>query len=127
MKYVLTGSQNWADECDVYFFEILTEDQYNKYYFLQQTLKEFYGNFCFGTNEGWEDNDFDFLNFEIIEASDEEVATLKKFHVTGEEIFDNLMWSLEDDLSYLGVHVDDLAGMEYSEFCQIIDDNKENL
>lgn len=79
MKYVLIGSQDWFDEFDLYFFEILTEDQYKKYTFLQQTLKHFYGNYWFGTNEGWED--FDFLDFKVTQATDEELEILNKFKV----------------------------------------------
>jgi hypothetical protein len=70
--YLIKDSINWADECDVHFFELLDEDMYNKYMICKDILKEWYNSYYFGTNEGWEDDDFDYLNFEPIELTDEE-------------------------------------------------------
>jgi hypothetical protein len=127
MKYILTGSKDWADEFDVYFFEVLTEDQYKKYAFLQQTLKHFYGNYWFGTNEGWEDNDFDFLDFKVTQATDEEFKILNKFEVVGHTIINSLMWNLEDKLNDVGVDITNIDKLDYKEFCKIINDNIDEL
>lgn len=50
--YVITGRVDWADEFDVHFFEVLTEEEHQKYKAAQDILGSFRGNFYFGTNEG---------------------------------------------------------------------------
>ena len=98
--YLIKDSINWADECDVHFFELLDEDMYNKYMICKDILKEWYNSYYFGTNEGWEDDEFDYLNFEPIELTDEEYQVLKKFDIEGEKaieyFFDDLQDSLQD-------------------------------
>ena len=124
MKYVITDHVDWADELDVHFFDILSEEDYKKYDFLKQTLGSLYGNYWFGTNEGWEDNDFDYLQFDPKPATDEEIAVLEKFNISGEPIIERLADTIEcilDDERILAPDWD----AEYGEFCQIIDDNKD--
>jgi len=125
MNYVITTSINWADECDVHFFDILSEEDYRKYDFLKQTLGHLYADYWFGTNEGWEDGEFDYLNFELKEATDEEIEVLKKFDIQGESVIDRLAETIECTLDWEGISCPDIWGMEYGEFCQIIDDNKD--
>lgn len=125
MKYVITGRVDWADELDVHFFDILSEEDYKKYDFLKQTLGSLYGNYWFGTNEGWEDNDFDYLQFDPKPATDEEIAVLEKFNISGEPIIERLADTIECILDEEGIHCAPDWDVEYGEFCQIIDDNKD--
>ena len=125
MKYVIVATKDWADECDVHFFDILSEEDYKKYDFLKQTIGNLYDSYYFGTNEGWDD-DFDYLQFKPKPATDEEIAVLEKFKITGESIIDRLGDTLENVFDWEGVPCPvDLWNMEYSEFCQIINDNKD--
>ena len=124
MKYVITGCVDWADELDVHFFDILSEEDYKKYDFLKQTLGSLYGDYYFGTNEGWEDNDFDYLQFDPKPATDEEIAVLEKFNISGEPVIERLADAIECTLNWEGISAPDWDS-EYGEFCQIIDDNKD--
>ncbi len=125
MKYVITGRVDWADELDVHFFDILSEEDYKKYDFLKQTLGSLYGSYWFGTNEGWEDGDFDYLQFTPIPATDEEIATLEKFNISGESIIEGLATTIECIFDEEGIPCAPDWDAEYGEFCQIIDDNKD--
>lgn len=124
MNYVITASIDWADECDVHFFDILSEEDYKKYNFLKQTLGSLYGSYYFGSNEGWDDGEFDYLQFDPKPATDEEIAVLEKFNISGEPIIERLADTIERILDWEGVLAPDWDA-EYGEFCQIIDDNKD--
>lgn len=125
MKYVITGRVDWADELDVHFFDVLSEEDYKKYDFLKQTLGNLYGNYWFGTNEGWEDNDFDYLQFTPIPATDKEIAILEKFNISGNPVIERLVDTIENIFNWEGVSYTPDWDAEYGEFCQIIDDNKD--
>lgn len=125
MKYIITGCKDWADELDVHFFDILSEEDYKKYNFLKQTLGNLYGSYWFGTNEGWEDNDFDYLQFTPKPITDEDAAILEKFNISGEPIIRPLADTIEG-FDWEGVsYTSDLWNAEYGKFCQIINDNKD--
>lgn len=124
MKYVITGRVNWADELDVYFFDILSEEDYKKYDFLKQTLGSLYGGYYFGTNEGWDEGEFDYLQFDPKPATDEEIAVLEKFNISGEPVIERLADAIECTFDWEGLIAPDWDA-EYGEFCQIIDDNKD--
>lgn len=124
MKYVITGHVNWADELDVHFFDILSEEDYKKYDFLKQTLGSLYGSYYFGTNEGWDEGEFDYLQFDPKPATDEEIAVLEKFNISGEPVIERLADTIECTFDWEGIPAPDWDA-EYGEFCQIIDDNKD--
>lgn len=124
MKYVITGRVNWADEFDVYFFDILSEEDYKKYDFLKQTLGSLYDGYYFGTNEGWDEGEFDYLQFDPKPATDEEIAVLEKFNISGEPVIERLADAIECTFDWEGLTAPDWDA-EYGEFCQIIDDNKD--
>ena len=124
MKYVITGCVDWADELDVHFFDILSEEDYKKYDFLKQTLGSLYGGYCFGTNEGWDEGEFDYLQFDPKPATDEEIAVLEKFNISGEPVIERLAGAIECTFDWEGLTAPDWDA-EYGEFCQIIDDNKD--
>lgn len=125
MKYVITGCVDWADELDVHFFDILSEEDYKKYDFLKQTLGSLYGSYRFGTNEGWEDDDFDYLQFDPKPATDEEIAVLEKFNISGEPVIERLVNTIECTFDWEGIIPAPDWDSEYGEFCQMIDDNKD--
>ena len=101
MKYVLAGSYNWADEFDVYFFEVLNERDKAIYDMAKQIFEHWFGGFSFGTNEGWDD-DFDYLDWDLVEITDEEYEVLKKCHIRGETIYDRFAENLCDEISSEG-------------------------
>ena len=41
MNYLITGSRDWADEFDVTFFEIISEEDYQKYLIAKEIFVEF--------------------------------------------------------------------------------------
>lgn len=93
--YVLTGRVDWADECDVHFFEVLTEEEYQKYKAAQDILGSFYSSFYFGTNEGWDD-DFDCLDFNPQPISQEELNFINRVGISGERVVHHFMYVLND-------------------------------
>jgi hypothetical protein len=124
MNYVITASIDWADEYDVHFFDILSEEDYKKYDFLKQTLGSLYGGYYFGTNEGWDEGEFDYLQFDPKPATDEEIAVLEKFNISGEPVIERLADAIECTFDWEGLTAPNWDA-EYGEFCQIIDDNKD--
>ena len=103
--YLIKCSKDWADECDVHFLETFDENIYNRYMICKDVLKNWYGSYYFGTNEGWDD-DFDFLDFTPIELSDEEYRVFKKFNIRGEVFLEDLFWNIQDILQDEGI-IDD--------------------
>jgi len=106
MKYLINSRACWADECDVYFIEVLGEDAKRIYMAAKKVWGEWYDTFYFGTNEGWDD-DFDYLDFDLIELSDEEANVLQKYNIEAETIFDRFMDRLWDELRDLEFISDD--------------------
>ena len=75
MKYVLTGEENWADEFDVHFFEVLDERDKAIYDSANKILESWIGYYGFGTNEYFDD--FEFLGWELIPINDNEYEVIK--------------------------------------------------
>lgn len=124
-NYIIVDSYNWADEFDAYFLEILDQDEYNKYNFVQNTLKSYCSSYWFGTNEGWEGN-FDYLQFKPRKITDEEIKVLNKFHISGLLIYQNFIDSLDADVWNV-INDEDykyLDSLEFDEFCRIINKYK---
>ena len=112
MNYLITGSRDWADEFDVTFFEIISEEDYQKYLIAKKIFVEFIDSYYFGTNEGW--HDFDYLSFEPIAISDSDLETLTRlklinnhegciFPLIGNEVVGGLFISLQDKRDDLGL------------------------
>ena len=102
----------WADELDVYFIEVLGEDAKRIYMAAKKVWGEWYDTFYFGTNEGWDD--FDYLDFDLIELSDEEANVLQKYNIEAETIFSKFMDHLWDELVDLDfISEDDDTGFLY--------------
>lgn len=104
--YVIIGSQDWADEFDVDFFDILTEEEYQKYMIAKEIFGNWLDSFYFGTNEGWDD-EFDYLSFTPVEISDAELACLTRlglvydndetlFAQFGHQVVNGLFMCIED-------------------------------
>ena len=88
---------DWADEFDVHFIEVLSEEDKRIYTAAKKVWNNWYDSFYFGTNEGWDD-DFDYLGFDLIELSDEEANVLQKYNIGAETIFDGFIDRLWDEL-----------------------------
>lgn len=94
--YLINDSKDWADECDVQFYEILNEEEYQKYMYCKEKFKTFEGSLYFGTNEGWDD-DFDFLDFNPVLISNSDADTLKRHWPSScQAVYDYLMETLDD-------------------------------
>lgn len=103
MKYLINDQICWADECDVYFIEVLSEEAKRIYMAAKKVWGAWYDTFYFGTNEGWDD-DFDYLGFDLIELSDEESKVFEKYNIQAETIFDrfiDLLWNELIDLKFI--------------------------
>ena len=84
--YVESFDINWADEFDVYFFDIYTEQERNNINWLGKTFPGLQIGYGFGSNEWFDsDNGFEF-RIDGIEASEQEIETLKKFCIRAESL-----------------------------------------
>lgn len=93
--YVISDAIDWADEFDVPFFEILDEDAYELYKYMQEKLKVLYMTKGFGSNEAWDTGDVNWLQFHPKEISNAERLILDKYVPPGnleimEDIYDYL-------------------------------------
>lgn len=133
MWYLIRGTDNWADEMDVDIFDILTEDDYKKYMIAKEVLREYLGTLCIGTNE--EIEEFDYLDFEPMQITDEDFNTLVRlglvtennYSCIGYTIFENLMDYLADDLEYYDIDYDNLLETTPEEFRKLMLKLKEKL
>lgn len=98
--WVSSFSADWADEFDVYFFDIYTDTEKNNLNWLGQKFPDVKLDYCFGTNEYWEEEDGFKIEVEGQEATKEEVETLCKFGIQGESLkdrFSDFVWSILDE------------------------------
>ena len=101
MKYVLTGEENWADEFDVHFFEVLDERDKAIYDSINKIFGSWTGYYGFGTNEYFED--FEFLGWTLIPINDDEYKVIKKCNISQRTIYDELAESIIDILQIEGL------------------------
>ena len=112
MNYLITGSRDWADEFDITFFEIISEEDYQKYLIAKEIFVEFIDSYYFGINKGWDD--FDYLSFEPIAISDQDLETLTRlklinnhegyiFPLIGNAVVEGLFMCLQDKRDDLGL------------------------
>lgn len=112
--YVITGCLDWADEFDVHFFEVLSENTYNKYMIAKKVIGSFEGCYGFGSNE-WFD-EFDFLGFEPKEITEEQYKFLNSIGVSGHKVFWQFMDIFEDARVDEGLEPADLYKASLDEF-----------
>lgn len=95
--YLMATSVDWADEFNVYFGDLIDEDTYAKYVYLQKTIKTIKEDFSFGTNEYFEN--FEYLNFYFVGIPEYEAQILLKYDLPmGESIISRLFEYLEENL-----------------------------
>lgn len=114
-NYLLADSKDWADEFNVYFLEILSEDEYQMYKAAKDILGSFYGTLWFGTNEGWE-GDFDFLDFDPQPITEEEKNFLLRSHIYGEDIMYRFIDQLADKFTYYNISTENPYDMSLDAF-----------
>ena len=99
MKYVLTGEENWADEFDVHFFEVLDERDKTIYDIANKIFGSWIGYHGFGTNEYFDD--FEFLGWELIPINDDEYKVIEKCNIRQRSVYngfvDNIIESLQTE------------------------------
>lgn len=107
--YVITGEQNWADEFDVHFFEIINEDDYQKYMAAKEILGTMFDYFGFGSNEGWDGDDeedgFDYLSFEPKKITEKQYNFLNELGISGESIIGGFYYRLADRCRDAGINI----------------------
>lgn len=113
--YVLSGTKSWADEFDVYFFEILTEDDYQKYKAAKEILGSLYGSYCFGSNQSW-DGTFNYLSFTAKQITEEQYEFLESLHIRGRPIIEDFIEHLWYSRSYAGLENIDLYEASLEDF-----------
>ena len=101
MKYVLTGKANWADEFDVYFFEVLNERDKAIYDSANKILESWTGYYGFGTNEYFDD--FEFLGWELIPINDDEYKVIKKCNISQRTVYDKFTEKIINKLEIKGL------------------------
>lgn len=101
MKYVLTGKANWADEFDVYFFEVLNERDKTIYDSANTILESWTGYYGFGTNEYFDD--FEFLGWELIPINDDEYKVIKKCNISQRTVYDKFAEKIITKLEIKGL------------------------
>lgn len=101
MKYVLTGSCNWADEFDVHFFEVLDERDKAIYDSANTILESWTGYYGFGTNEYFDD--FEFLGWELIPINDDEYKVIKKCNINQRTVYDKFTEKIINKLEIKGL------------------------
>lgn len=97
--WVSSFSANWADEFDLNFFDIYTDTEKNNLNWLGRKFPNAKLDYCFGTNEYWEEDEGFEISVEGIEATEEEIQTLRKFHVGGESLkgrYEDFIWDHMD-------------------------------
>lgn len=91
------GNVDWADEGNVFFFSVESEENLKAMKDLIDILVEldlFYSSEMYwGTNEYFDFGADDFLEFinEAKDISKEELATLNKFKISGFDIYDRIL------------------------------------
>lgn len=94
---VYIGNVDWADEGDIFFFSVESEENLKAMKDLIDILVEldlFYSSEMYwGTNEYFDFGADDFLEFinEARDISKEELATLNKFKISGFDIYDRMI------------------------------------
>ena len=101
MKYVLTGKANWADEFDIYFFEVLNERDKAIYDSANTILESWTGYYGFGTNEYFDD--FEFLGWELIPINDDEYKVIKKCNISQRTVYDKFIEKIINKLEIKGL------------------------
>ena len=101
MKYVLTGKANWADEFDVYFFEVLNERDKAIYDSANTILESWTDYYGFGTNEYFDD--FEFLGWELIPINDDEYKVIKKCNISQRTVYDKFTEKIINKLEIKGL------------------------
>lgn len=84
--WVEAFSADWADEFDVFFFDIYTDTEKNNINWLGEKFPNIKLDYGFGTNEWWDEEDGFEFNVEGIEATEEEIKTLQKFQIYGQSL-----------------------------------------
>ena len=98
--WVEAFSADWADEFDVFFFDIYTNTEKNNINWLGRKFPNVKLDYCFGTNEWW-DAEYGFrFRVQGIEATEEEIKILQKFSIGGESLYERF-WDWVTD------HLDD--------------------
>ena len=99
MKYILTGKENWADEFNLYFFEVLDERDKTIYDIANKIFGSWIGYHGFGTNEYFDD--FEFLGWELIPINDDEYKVIEKCNIRQRSVYngfvDNIIESLQTE------------------------------
>ena len=98
-------SRDWADEADVFFFSVTSEDILEA----MRELIEIYveldilkgeTDMYWGTNEFFSFNANDYINFidKAVDITKKEFAVFRKFDVSGFDIYDKILDVLEEEL-----------------------------
>lgn len=106
------GNIDWADEGDVFFFSVESEENLKAMKNLIETLVKldlfFPIEIYWGTNESFDFTSEDLLDFidSAKDISEEELAVFKKFRISGLDIYSrmldkihDLIWDLDYDIS----------------------------
>lgn len=99
------NSRDWADEGDVFFFSVESEENLKA---LRELIDIYWDlgmlddgtEMYWGTNEWFDFNADDYREFidDAVDITDEELAVFDKFGVSGFDIYDRISYDLKDRL-----------------------------
>lgn len=84
--WVEAFSADWADEFEVFFFDVYTDAEKNNLNWLGEKFPNIRLDYCFGSNQSWDEDEGFGIQVNGIEATEEEVNTLYKFKICGESL-----------------------------------------
>lgn len=108
---VYCGSNDWADEGDVFFYSLETEERLQAMKKLIEVFSKAGLNFntdmYWGTNQWFDFDTETFIDFidEAVDISEEEIKVFEKFKVRGFDIYDRMLYHIyrviNNDIEYL--------------------------
>ena len=96
--WVDSFSADWADEFDVFFFDIYTDTEKNNINWLGRKFPNIKLDYGFGTNEWWDAEDGFRFRVQGVEATEEEIKILQKFPIGGESLYQRFWDWITDHL-----------------------------
>lgn len=96
------ASRDWADEGDVFFFSVISDEDFKAMselieIYIELDMLEGETDIYWGTNEFFSFSDGDYLDFidKAVNITEKEFAVFKKFGITGFDIYDKILDILE--------------------------------
>jgi len=94
--WILTALKDWKDEFYVYFYDALSDGEYQKYMFCKANIGYMVKPLYFGTNEGWHNFNYFDDNFKFAEITENEYKVFEKCGIRMHSIIDHFLIALDN-------------------------------